>query len=97
MITDDNLPFEKCAAFCRPYVDYKGYVGFATGLGACGTLTNCNSCLCFFDAGSLPNTDFDSSESSSLTAVGPVNGGQFGTSNDKCYPYKVSLSYLIDL
>ena len=98
-ITDDDLPFEKCAAFCRPYVDHKGYVGFATELGSCGTLTNCNRCLCFFEAGSLPvgpyQTGVNPSNEGSL-AVGPANGGR-GSSPNKCYPYKVSLSYLIDL
>ena len=98
-ITNDDLPFEKCAAFCRPYIDYEGYVGFATELGSCGTLTNCNRCLCFFEAGFLPvgpyQTGVNPSNEGSL-AVGPANGGR-GSSPNKCYPYKVSLSYLIDL
>lgn len=83
----------KCAAFCHPYVEHKGYVGFGYALD-CPYKPNCNQCLCFFDAGFLPDTDFDNIDS--FTAVGPVNGATgsdsagFGT-NDRCYPYKVSM------
>lgn len=88
-ITDDDLPFEKCAAFCRPYVDYKGYVGFGTTLKCFGLSANCNRCTCFFDAGFVPDTDFDSPGNNNVfTAVGPVNGATGFPGNGRCYPYK---------
>ena len=90
-ITNDDLPFEKCAAFCRPYVEHKGYVGFGTALN-CFLEANCNRCSCYFDAGFLPDTDFDEWTAEANNVVGPVNGAiGLPGSNDKCYPYKVSL------
>ena len=83
--------FQKCAAFCRPYVEHKGYVGFGHALD-CFLEANCNRCSCYFDAGFLPDTDFDEWAAEANNVVGPVNGAiGLPGSNDKCYPYKVSL------
>lgn len=91
-ITNDYLPFEKCAAFCRPYVDHKGYVGFATQ-------SDYNRCSCFFDSGLLPDAGslpvgVKTRGRDVNIAKGPVDGAMdpkgLGV-GDKCYPYKVSL------
>lgn len=86
-IENDELTFEKCSAFCHPYVEYTGYVGFATELLY-------NRCLCFFDLGFLPDepgvdSAVQNSNGEPFTAVGPVNGAK-ARDGDKCYPYKVS-------
>ena len=72
---------EICATFCEPYIA-TGYVGFATK-------NEEESCSCYFDSGTMPDTlPEGATRKDGRFSVGPVNGGS-GVITEECYPYLV--------